>query len=207
MAGGEYSWKGDAFDLVPSAVDCMYSLLQTSSTILTCHSGVVRALFRRWQYVYQIFIASIACQALASACTYSYFVLVWNKYCRHIQLKKTMRFTKCDTCILATESLDRARRNGGAGWESAAMTVIKRTLEDHYRVRVFAQPHDGWMVRLNQNYPVVFRNIRHVASLNASCRLAFLSPSLCVSCSLMLCALGSLTPLCSQCTISGCYAL
>lgn len=46
-----------------------------------------------------------------------------------------MRFTKCDVCILATEALDQARRNGGGGWETAAMTTIKRTLEDHYRVR------------------------------------------------------------------------
>ena len=87
------------------------------------------------QYVYQIFFASVACQSLAGAVSYSYFVRMWNEHCPHVRLKKAMRFTKCDLCVLATEALDRARANGGHGWESQAMIVIKRKLEEHYRVR------------------------------------------------------------------------
>ena len=60
---------------------------------------------------------------------------MWNEHCPHVRLKKAMRFTKCDLCVLATEALDRARANGGHGWESQAMIVIKRKLEEHYRVR------------------------------------------------------------------------
>lgn len=95
----------------------------------------VRAFLCPLQYVYEVFLASLAFKALAAGCSYSYFVLMWNLHCPQIRLKKTMRFTKCDICILATEALDEARRNGGGGWETAAMAIIKRTLEDHYRVR------------------------------------------------------------------------
>ena len=84
-------------------------------------------------YVYQIFLASDACQSLAGAVSYSYFVLMWTKHCPHVRLKKAMRFTRCDLCVLATEALDHARANGGHGWESQAMIVIKRKLEEHYR--------------------------------------------------------------------------
>lgn len=82
-----------------------------------------------------MFLESDACKALAVACTYPYFVHVWNKHCSHVHLKKTMRFTKCDTCTLATEALDKARAQGGAGWQSEAMSVIRQSLEDHYKVR------------------------------------------------------------------------
>lgn len=105
--------------------------------VLTVSSScVVRALFLHLhQYVYELFAASVACNALVAQCSYSYFVLMWNKHCPHIKLKKAMRFTKCDVCTLASEALDQARRQGGSGWESEAMTTIKRTLEDHYNVR------------------------------------------------------------------------
>eukprot|EP00752_Nemacystus_decipiens_P017096 g15312.t1 len=84
-------------------------------------------------YVYELFLATMACQVLLVGCTYSYFVNTWNKHCPQIRLKKTMRFTKCDICVLSTEALDQARRNGGGNWETEAMTTIMRTLEDHYK--------------------------------------------------------------------------
>lgn len=118
-----------------SAIDVEITCVNSASFSLATF-GVVRALLSPLQYVYEIFLASAACHALAAACSYSYFVLMWNKHCPSIRLKKAMRFTKCDTCVLASEALDQARRNGGGGWQTEAMTVIKRTLEDHYQVRL-----------------------------------------------------------------------
>lgn len=103
--------------------------------ILTCLVWCCSCVFCPWQYVYELFVASAAFQILLAGCSYSYFVLMWNQHCPQIRLKKTMRFTKCDICVMCTESLDVARRNGGGGWETAAMSTIKRSLEDHYSVR------------------------------------------------------------------------
>lgn len=117
--------------------NCYETLFKRATFILTCPFGSARAVysFFLWQYVYEIFLASAAFEVLLAGCSYSYFVLMWNQHCPQIRLKKTMRFTKCDLCVMCTESLDRARRNGGGGWETAAMSNIKRTLEDHYSVR------------------------------------------------------------------------
>lgn len=164
--------KGVGFDLF--VLLCVYPLLYSSSiafSLVTCGCRCVS--FRPWQYVYEIFAASAACKALAAVCTYSYFVLMWNKHCPHIHLKRAMRFTKCDTCILCTESLDQERRNGGPGWESAAMTLIRRTLEDHYRVRAFTHAHG----RLSQCFLCCSWMFTLLASLSLAHPLASCLPS------------------------------
>lgn len=68
---------------------------------------------------------------------YSYFTTVWDRECSHIKLKKCMRFTKCDVCVLANEALDVERKKGGFGWLTPAMQNIKQHLLDHYEVRVY----------------------------------------------------------------------
>lgn len=91
---------------------------------------------RPTQYVYKMFEDSAACETLGGGVSYPYFVKTWNDRCSHVHLKRAMRFTKCDVCVLSTEALDRARQHGGDGWRSADMIFIERQLLDHYRVRV-----------------------------------------------------------------------
>lgn len=85
--------------------------------------------------VYNIFMASTAVLVMGRAPPISaYFVEVWNKQCPRVKLKKILRFTKCDHCVLACESLDAERRKGGPGWLSPQMAVVKQNLDDHYEV-------------------------------------------------------------------------
>lgn len=113
------------------------SFIQTQ-ILIAIHAALPSARLRRpTQYVYRVFKESAACTALAGDdVSYTHFVSTWNKHCGHVKLKKAMRFTKCDVCVLSTEALDRARMHGGPGWRSEAMKVIEKQLEDHYRVRV-----------------------------------------------------------------------
>ena len=62
---------------------------------------------------------------------YEYFVSVWNAQCGHVKLKKSMRFTLCDVCVLAKEGLDKHRENGAS---PALMAPISTGLNDHYEV-------------------------------------------------------------------------
>ena len=61
--------------------------------------------------------------------TYQTFVKVWNRSCGKIKLKASMRFTKCDCCVMAREAIDRHRLSGTCNSEEFATT--KKGLDDH----------------------------------------------------------------------------
>ena len=78
----------------------------------------------------------MARDARREAPTYQTFVNAWNTRCCNIKLRESMRFTLCDLCVHARETLDRERVQGGHGWKSEEMIVIKRGLDDHYEASV-----------------------------------------------------------------------
>ena len=45
-----------------------------------------------------------------------------------------MRFALCDICVTSGEALDRERMNGGPGWKTREMEVIRRGLVEHHEV-------------------------------------------------------------------------
>ena len=88
----------------------------------------------RKQLVHKTFLASGCLEEGRSPPSFSYFNRVWNKYCSHIKLKKVMRFALCDICVTSGEALDRERMNGGPGWKTREMEVIRRGLVEHHEV-------------------------------------------------------------------------
>ena len=76
--------------------------------------------------------------------TYQTFVNVWKHSCSKIKLKASMRFTKCDCCVMAREALDRHRLSGTCTSEEFA--TIKKGLDDHLEVSgtgIFSPYLDG----------------------------------------------------------------
>ena len=87
--------------------------------------------------VYNTFCASRSVTSLGRAPpVYAYFTKIWKRDSPQIKLKKHMRFTKCDQCVLSTEALDVERRKGGHGYLSPDMQKIKITLSEHHKVNM-----------------------------------------------------------------------
>ena len=93
------------------------------------------------QFVYEMFCDSIWWRTGTNSTppAYQTFIKAWERSCPSLKLKKSMRFTLCDVCVLASESLDRRRVNGGINWKTPEVSTIEQNVKMQYEVRVHVQ--------------------------------------------------------------------